>query len=99
MTLKVLHRGIITDSYLSQVEEEAGVLSGLWEVRQEHCDTDEQNGGILTHLPQRLKKRQTEKRHAAVRPSVSLQMSLWDSNVPAWEFIDLQMYSSINGPD
>lgn len=50
-------------SHLSQVEEEAGVLPGLRQVRQEHGDTDQQDRGVLTHLPQRLeeRERQTEK--------------------------------------
>lgn len=46
------------DSHLSQVEEKAGVLSGLRQVRQEHGDTDQEDCGVLTHLPQRLKERE-----------------------------------------
>ena len=40
--------------YLSQVEEEAGVLAGLRQVGQEHCDTDQQHCGVLPHATQRL---------------------------------------------
>lgn len=47
-----------SESHLSQVEEKAGVLSGLRQVRQEHGDTDQQDCGVLTHLPQRLKERE-----------------------------------------
>ena len=40
--------------YLSEIEEEAGVLASLWEVGEEHCDADEQYRGVLAHLTQRL---------------------------------------------
>jgi len=45
--------------YLSEIEEEAGVLSGLREVGEEHCDADEQYRGVLAHLTQRLMDRTT----------------------------------------
>ena len=44
-------------NHLSQVEEEAGVLAGLGQVGQEDGDADEEDGGVLTHLPQRLPTR------------------------------------------
>ena len=43
--------------YLSEIEEEAGVLAGLREVGEKHCDTDEEHCGVLAHLTQRLSKR------------------------------------------
>ena len=46
--------------YLSQVEEEAGVLARLRQVGQEDGDADEQHGGVFAHAAERLQ-------HAAVR--------------------------------
>lgn len=43
--------------YLSEIQEEAGILPGLGQVGQEDCDTDQEYGRILTHLPQRLQKK------------------------------------------
>lgn len=43
--------------YLSEIEEEAGVLAGLREVGEEHCDTDEEHRGVLAHFTQRLTKK------------------------------------------
>ncbi len=47
-------------SHLSQVEKEAGVLSGLRKVRQEHSDADQQDCRVLSHFPQRLKERERQ---------------------------------------
>lgn len=43
--------------YLFEIEEEAGVLAGLWEVGEKHCDTDEEHRGVLAHFTQRLDER------------------------------------------
>ena len=48
--------------YLSEIEEEAGVLASLWEVGEEHGDADEQYCGVLAHLTQRLMAKQTQNR-------------------------------------
>lgn len=40
--------------YLSEIQEEAGILTGLREVGQEDCYTDQEDSRVLTHLPQRL---------------------------------------------
>lgn len=52
--------------YLSEIEEEAGVLAGLREVGEEHCDADEQHCGVLAHLTQRLAQR------------ITRNISVWD---------------------
>lgn len=36
--------------YLSEIEEEAGVLAGLGEVGEKHCDADEEHCGVLAHF-------------------------------------------------
>lgn len=46
--------------YLSEIEEEAGVLASLREVGEKHCDADEENRGVLAHLTQRLRRQQTD---------------------------------------
>ncbi len=40
--------------YLSEIQEETGILSSLRQVRQEDCDADQENRGVLAHLTQRL---------------------------------------------
>lgn len=45
--------------YLSEIEEEAGVLPSFGEEGEEHCDTDEQQRGVLAHFTQRLSRRKT----------------------------------------
>ncbi len=49
------------ECYLSEIEEETGVLAGLGEVGEKHCDTDEEHRGVLAHLTQRLAKRTQER--------------------------------------
>lgn len=44
----------LTETDLSQVQEEAGVLAGLGKVGEKDGDADEQHCGVLTHLPQGL---------------------------------------------
>lgn len=44
-------------SYLSEIEEETGVLASFREVGEKDCDADEEHRRILAHLPQRLAKR------------------------------------------
>ena len=43
---------IFLELYLSEIEEEAGVLASLREIRQEDSDADEEDSRILTDLPQ-----------------------------------------------
>lgn len=46
--------------YLSEIEEEAGVLASLREVGEKHCDTDEEHRGVLADFTQRLFNEQQE---------------------------------------
>jgi len=41
-------------TYQSQVDKEAGILSGFWQVRQKDGDTKHKNEEILTYLSQCL---------------------------------------------
>lgn len=45
-------------SYLSEIEEETGVLASFGEVGEKDCDADEEHSRILADLPQRLAKHQ-----------------------------------------
>lgn len=54
--------------YLSQVEEEAGVLPGFRQVGQEHGDADQQHRGVFPHPTQRLN---TPKTQISINRSIS----------------------------
>lgn len=53
-------------SYLSQIEEETGVLASFGEVGEKDCDADEEHRRILAHLPQRLEKKKISNTHLSM---------------------------------
>lgn len=52
-------------SYLSEIEEETGVLASFGEVGEKDCDADEEHRRILAHLPQRLEKKKKDQQQTS----------------------------------
>lgn len=44
-------------THKTEVHEETGVLSSLWQVGQKDSHTEHQNEAVLTYLPQRLQQK------------------------------------------
>lgn len=59
--------------YLSQVEEEAGVLSCFGEVREEHRDADQQHRGVFPNATQRLSNKTINKTIKQKKGAASLR--------------------------
>lgn len=49
--------------YLSEIQEETGILSSLRQIGQEDCDADQENRGVLAHLTQGLWTKKSQREH------------------------------------